>query len=214
MLRHRPSQGATLWLISASALSLLCVAEVLCELDKNVTVDFGSLNKSGEHPQHICFTVWGCCYFLCFDRWMVRQTRSILQTGRPSNSTLWGSCWKVRNGCRIRCVGVYIYIKCSVLCVCVTLGWRCSMAAWMGTCISEWSQLCDSVSEQVIIECTVRWMCTCVFEGRIRSTGKEVCHWAHSGVLGGLGGVVNSLDFCPASLKSLGCFYCQWVLSS
>ena len=28
----------------------------------------------------------------------------------------------------------------------------------------------------------------------------------HSFVLGGSGGVVNSLDFCPASLKSLGCF--------
>ena len=25
-------------------------------------------------------------------------------------------------------------------------------------------------------------------------------------LLGGSGGVVNSLDFCPASLKSLGCF--------
>ena len=26
-------------------------------------------------------------------------------------------------------------------------------------------------------------------------------------LLGGSGGVVNSLDFCPASLKSLGCLY-------
>ena len=26
-------------------------------------------------------------------------------------------------------------------------------------------------------------------------------------LLGGSGGVVNSLDFCPASLKSLGCFF-------
>ena len=26
-------------------------------------------------------------------------------------------------------------------------------------------------------------------------------------LLGGSGGVVNSLDVCPASLKSLGCFY-------
>ena len=26
-------------------------------------------------------------------------------------------------------------------------------------------------------------------------------------LLGDSGGVVNSLDFCPASLKSLGCFY-------
>ena len=32
--------------------------------------------------------------------------------------------------------------------------------------------------------------------------------------LGGSGGVVNSLDFCQASLKSLGCFYFRCVLSS
>ena len=33
-------------------------------------------------------------------------------------------------------------------------------------------------------------------------------------VLGGSGRVVNSLDFCSASLKSLGCFYFQCILSS
>ena len=33
-------------------------------------------------------------------------------------------------------------------------------------------------------------------------------------LLGGSDGVVNSLDFCPASLKSLGCFYFWHVLSS
>ena len=33
-------------------------------------------------------------------------------------------------------------------------------------------------------------------------------------LLGGSGGVVNSLDFSPASLKSLGCFYFRCVLSS
>ena len=33
-------------------------------------------------------------------------------------------------------------------------------------------------------------------------------------VLGDSGGVVDSLDFCPASLKSLGCFYFRCVLSS
>ena len=33
-------------------------------------------------------------------------------------------------------------------------------------------------------------------------------------LLGGSGGVVNCLDFCPASLNSLGCFYFQCVLSS
>ena len=35
-----------------------------------------------------------------------------------------------------------------------------------------------------------------------------------SDILGDSGGVVNSLDFCPASLKSLGCFYFRCVLSS
>ena len=34
------------------------------------------------------------------------------------------------------------------------------------------------------------------------------------GLLGGLSGVVNSLYLCPASLKSLGCFYFRCVLSS
>ena len=33
-------------------------------------------------------------------------------------------------------------------------------------------------------------------------------------VLGDSGGVVNSLDFCPASLESLGYFYFRCVLSS
>ena len=33
-------------------------------------------------------------------------------------------------------------------------------------------------------------------------------------LLGDSGGVVNSLDFSPASLKSLGCFYFRCVLSS
>ena len=33
-------------------------------------------------------------------------------------------------------------------------------------------------------------------------------------VLGGSGRVVNSLDFCLASLKSLGCFYFWCILSS
>ena len=33
-------------------------------------------------------------------------------------------------------------------------------------------------------------------------------------LLGESGGDVNSLDFCPASLKSLGCFYFQCILPS
>ena len=33
-------------------------------------------------------------------------------------------------------------------------------------------------------------------------------------LLGNSGGVVNSLDFCPASLNSHGCFYFRCVLSS
>ena len=36
----------------------------------------------------------------------------------------------------------------------------------------------------------------------------------HATVLGDSDGVVNSLDVCPASLKSLGCFYFRCVLSS
>ena len=33
-------------------------------------------------------------------------------------------------------------------------------------------------------------------------------------LLGGSGGVVSFLDFCPASLTSIGYFYFRWVLSS
>ena len=40
------------------------------------------------------------------------------------------------------------------------------------------------------------------------------CCWDGEVLLGGSGGDVNSLDFCPASLKSLGCFYFRCVLSS
>ena len=40
------------------------------------------------------------------------------------------------------------------------------------------------------------------------TTTKTLC------VLGGSGWVVNSLDFYPALLKSLGCFYFQCILSS
>ena len=37
---------------------------------------------------------------------------------------------------------------------------------------------------------------------------------SHYQLLGSSGGVVNSLDFWPASLKSLGCFYFWCILSS
>ena len=40
------------------------------------------------------------------------------------------------------------------------------------------------------------------------------CKGNDARVLGDSGGVVNSLDFCPASLKSLRCFYFWCVLSS
>ena len=39
-------------------------------------------------------------------------------------------------------------------------------------------------------------------------------HHVRAYLLGDSGGVVNSLEFCPASLKSLGCFYFRCVLSS
>ena len=45
-------------------------------------------------------------------------------------------------------------------------------------------------------------------------TGKSGCTWKVSRILGSSDGVVNSLDFCPASLKPLGCIYFQCVLSS
>ena len=45
-----------------------------------------------------------------------------------------------------------------------------------------------------------------------RPMKKFYCH--NESLLGSSGGVVNSLDFCPASLKSLGFFYFWCVLSS
>ena len=41
----------------------------------------------------------------------------------------------------------------------------------------------------------------------------DTCTHQNTSLLGGSGGDVNSLDFCPALLKSLGCFYFQCVLS-
>ena len=49
---------------------------------------------------------------------------------------------------------------------------------------------------------------------RYRHREKEIWKVAETQILGDSGGVVNSLDFCPASLKSLGCFYFRCVLSS
>ena len=43
---------------------------------------------------------------------------------------------------------------------------------------------------------------------------KTTMHAARVSLLGGSGGVVNALDLCPASLKSLGCFHFRCVLSS
>ena len=45
-------------------------------------------------------------------------------------------------------------------------------------------------------------------------TWKKVDIVCDASLLDDSGGVVNSLDFCPASLKSLGCFYFRCVLSS
>ena len=45
------------------------------------------------------------------------------------------------------------------------------------------------------------------------STSPTVARCVES-LLGDSSGVVNSLDFCPASFKSLGCFYFRCVLSS
>ena len=46
------------------------------------------------------------------------------------------------------------------------------------------------------------------------ASGVHFCALLGTLLLGGSGGVVNSLDFCPTSLKSFGCFYFQCVLTS
>ena len=52
-----------------------------------------------------------------------------------------------------------------------------------------------------------RESCVSLMENRL-------CTFVMFHVSGGSGGVVNSLDFCPASLKSLCCFYFRCVLFS
>ena len=58
--------------------------------------------------------------------------------------------------------------------------------------------------------------CICIQPHRQRRVPATIQASYHGGasVLGDSGGVVNSLDFCPASLKSHGCFYFRYVLSS
>ena len=58
---------------------------------------------------------------------------------------------------------------------------------------------------------------SCVIRERLmiyRVVSNDITERERCSVLGDSGGVVNSLDFCPASLKSLGCFYFRCVLSS
>ena len=60
------------------------------------------------------------------------------------------------------------------------------------------------------------------FKGNVGKTSERDWYFVCNAVIlstmfthvGGSGGVVNSLDFCPAWLKSLGWFYFRCVLSS
>ena len=65
----------------------------------------------------------------------------------------------------------------------------------------------------LVLVCTLVSVCSLVLVSSLVpvSSLMPVCSVC---VLGNSGGVVNSLDFCPASLKSLGCFYFRCVLSS
>ena len=65
------------------------------------------------------------------------------------------------------------------------------------------------------MKCVCVCVCVCVCEReREREREREHAHQHDVVLLGDSGGVVNSLDFCPASLKSLGCFNFRCVLSS
>ena len=79
-----------------------------------------------------------------------------------------------------------------------------SSLRWVETCLRVLSMVdgdCISVFSAVGGELSV------CLQSHYTKTLKRV-------LLGDSGGVVNSLDFCPASLKSLGCFYFRCVLSS
>ena len=56
--------------------------------------------------------------------------------------------------------------------------------------------------------------CDLVLEDRKAIFLHDTLAHDNASLLGGSGRVVNSLDFCPASFKSLGCFYFRCVLSS
>ena len=76
---------------------------------------------------------------------------------------------------------------------------------WFELYSSDWcSQI--NVPKPVLIKRSPFWS--------LRSTGESLPGGIDEGVLGGSGRVVNSLDFCLASLKSLGCFYFRCILSS
>ena len=127
--------------ISFSTFIVLCSheAEVLCELDRNVTVDFGSLNESSEHPQHICFTVWLAAIAVTFcvliGGWRGRQDPFCRQAGHQT-AHCGAHAEKPGTGAESG-VLVCIYILSAVCCVCVSLWGAEWLHGWVHASVSE-----------------------------------------------------------------------------
>ena len=109
--------------------------------------------------------------------------------------------------CRSVCLGVSgrYFLNCGTF---VTQPWY--GGAWLWTevgCQKPWVAVTIG---QDAISLVNLWNLVC---GRLVLEANTAC-WVVPLVLGGSGGVVNSLDFRPALLRSLGCFYFRCVLSS
>ena len=81
-------------------------------------------------------------------------------------------------------------------------------------CLNKWKALIYGIHAQVCYCAAAQSPCSWTACTACSDLLLSVRQCGFSRLLGDSGRVVNSLDFCPTSLKSLGCFYFQCVLSS
>ena len=99
-------------------------------------------------------------------------------------------------------------------CVCVYMSEEVLQLGMCMTCACMQNLLCVYVCVCVHV-CMHVCVCVCVCVRVCVCVCTRAGTWPlQHQLLGDSGGVVNSLEFCPASLKSHGCFYFRCVLSS